>query len=195
MITARQLRMIAPRWPVPEERAEHLSSAALEFNILTVTSSAAWLAQLCHESAEGTLLVEIARGDAYEGSARLGNTEKGDGPRYKGRGLMQHTGRRNYELLGKALGLDLLLYPEMLERPLIAARAAGWFWRTGAGLNLSPLAARRVGTGCDLNVIADKPDFAGTCLAVNGGWNGYPQRLAYYYRGLEVLGSGVPLLA
>lgn len=194
MLTDEQLRQIMPHCPDPVVRADGLAAAMLEFEIDMVTRGAAWLAQLAHESSELRLLLESADGLAYEGRTDLGNIQKGDGPRFKGRGYMQHTGRKNYDLLGRALGLDLLLYPELLEQPLVAARAAGWFWTVGAGLNLSKAARERVGYGCNLNNVSDRLDFEATCLAINGGWNGLAQRMTYYHRGLEVLGAKAALV-
>lgn len=173
-----------------------ISAAMAEYSIDTVLTASAWLAHMCHESSEGRLLEEVASGDAYEGNRLLGNHKgKGFGRRYKGRGHMQHTGHDNYEWLKIELGIDLLLYPELLSQPLISLRAAGAFWRRGAGLRLSRLAKARCGVGCDLNEVAARPDFEATCLAINGGWNGLAERQRYYRRWLEVLGRDAPLLA
>ena len=60
----------------------------------------------------------------------LGNTEKDDGPRYKGRGMLMLAGRANYQAAGDALGLDLINHPEMVERPEIAVKTAIWIWRS-----------------------------------------------------------------
>ena len=59
----------------------------------------------------------------------LGNTKPGDGAKYKGRGYIQITGKYNYEQAGKALGLDLVNHPELVEKPEIAAKVAVWFWK------------------------------------------------------------------
>jgi putative chitinase len=60
----------------------------------------------------------------------LGNTVPGDGLRFRGRGLLQTTGRANYLATGKALGADLIANPERLAEPELASRSAGWFWKT-----------------------------------------------------------------
>lgn len=60
---------------------------------------------------------------------RMGNTEKGDGAKYKGRGLMQLTGKNNYAAAGKDLGIDLINHPELAESPDVAAKTAMWFWK------------------------------------------------------------------
>lgn len=59
----------------------------------------------------------------------LGNTMPGDGEKYKGRGYIQLTGKWNYEQASKALGIDLVKKPELVEKPEIAAKVAVWFWQ------------------------------------------------------------------
>jgi putative chitinase len=95
----------------------------------------------------------------YEGRADLGNTQAGDGYRFRGRGLLQTTGRFNYDTLGRRLGLDLLAHPELLEQPPTAVRSACDYWNTH---NLSQWAdaddARSVSRGINRgNPRADRP--------------------------------------
>lgn len=80
------------------------------------------LATATHESGAGRRMVEIASGEAYEGRRGLGNTEPGDGPRYRGRGYVQLTGRSNYTAWSRRLGMDLVGNPSLAERPEVAAR-------------------------------------------------------------------------
>jgi putative chitinase len=158
-----------------------LNEAMAEFEINTPARQQAFLSQLAHESAEFRYMQEIASGSSYEGRADLGNTHAGDGIRFKGRGPIQITGRKNYGLVGDALGLDLLGQPRLLEQPQHGCRSAAWFWRVGAGLNLSKRAiAYGVPVGCDLNNLADAGDFEGITLAVNGGMNGWDDRQKYF---------------
>lgn len=139
-----------------------LNSTLLKFDINTPVRVAAFLAQIGHESGSLRYVREIATGEAYEGRKDLGNTTPGDGKRFKGRGLIQITGRTNYDALSRALNYDFLLRPEMLEYPGAAAMSAGWFWkRTG------------------LNELADEnteESFKRITKKINGGYNGLEDR-------------------
>lgn len=147
-----------------------LNDAMYEFSIDTPKREAHFLAQIAHESGELRYVRELASGEAYEGRKDLGNVETGDGVRFKGRGLIQVTGRANYQKCGDALGLDLLLSPELLEEPANACRSAGWFWKSRG-----------------LNELADKGDASSITRRINGGLNGYASRLEYLNRAREVL--------
>ena len=80
------------------------------------------LATATHESGAGAHMEEFASGRAYEGRRSLGNTVPGDGVRYKGRGYVQLTGRRNYTDWSRRLGMDLVGNPRAVENPEVAAR-------------------------------------------------------------------------
>jgi putative chitinase len=109
--------------------AEPLKGAMQEYEIAkTPRRIAAFLAQIAHESGSLRYVEEIASGEAYEGRTDLGNTQPGDGKRFKGRGLIQITGRYNYADLSKELHYDFIAYPEALERPGAASYSAAWFW-------------------------------------------------------------------
>lgn len=151
--------------------AEPLSGAMDEFGIDTPRRQAAFLAQIAHESGSLKYTREIADGSAYEGRADLGNTHPGDGPRYKGRGLLQITGRANYVACGTALGLDLLSTPELLENPLGACRSAGWYWRSRG-----------------LNDCADNDDFGTLTKKINGGYNGLDERIKAWLMARKAVG-------
>lgn len=120
---------------------------------------AAFMGQCAHESAKFTTTKEFSSGQQYEGRADLGNTQPGDGVKYKGRGFIQITGRANYTAAGKALGIDLVNHPELAERPDIATKVSIWYWNT----RVKP----RVGNFANTKAVTKK---------VNGGVNGLQQR-------------------
>lgn len=109
---------------------------------------------------------------AYGGRMGNGDEESGDGWRYRGRGLLQVTGRDNYRRVGEALGLSLLAEPGLLLEPLNAVRSAGFFWATNG-----------------LNEFADRQMFEVITRRINGGTHGMPARLRYYETAKAVLGA------
>lgn len=151
-----------------------LNDTLTEFGITSGIRMAAFLAQIAHESGELKYTRELATGAAYEGRADLGNTEVGDGVRFKGRGLIQLTGRLNYQNISDFFGIDFVDDPGLLETPEWACRSAGWFW-----------ASRK------LNVLADHNDeehFQLITKRINGGLNGYADRKKYWDRAKHALG-------
>lgn len=172
MITIDDLRAICPL--AREDRLQlfvtALNSAMQEFDINTPDREAMFLAQVAHESGGFHYVKELASGQAYEGRRDLGNTEDGDGVRYKGRGLIQITGKSNYRDCGESMGVPLLDSPEILEQPEYAARSAAWFWGVHG-----------------LNDLADRGDFLRITKRINGGTNGYPERQAYLARAQQVI--------
>jgi len=141
-----------------------------EFEINTPQRIRMFLAQIGHESGQLRYRKELASGAAYEGRKDLGNTAPGDGVRYKGRGLIQITGKYNYGLASLALGLPLLEKPELLEEDLNACRSAGWFWYKS-----------------NLNALADMGKFETITRRINGGLNGYSDRYKLYQRAFEII--------
>lgn len=150
---------------------EPLANAMREYGIDTPKRQAAFLAQIAHESGSLRYTRELADGRAYEGRADLGNAYPGDGPRYKGRGLLQITGRANYAKCGEALGLDLIAHPELLEAPVGACRSAGWFWATRK-----------------LNAYADADSFGMLTRQINGGYTGLDDRIRCWLIARHALG-------
>ncbi|KFE72096.1 peptidoglycan-binding protein [Hyalangium minutum] len=173
-VSMQQLRQIMPN--LSEARAQqmlpHLNAAMAEAGINTPKRQAAFLAQLAHESGEFRYMEEIASGAAYEGRTDLGNTQPGDGVRFKGRGPIQLTGRSNYRAAGQALGIDLENNPTRAADPDVGFRTAAWFWNSR-----------------NLNSYADQGNFDAITYRVNGGYNGKASRDAYYQRALGVLGA------
>lgn len=169
-----KLRSIMPRISAVDlaRYAAPLLQAMDEAGITTLKRQAAFLAQLAHESGELRYMQELATGDAYEGRRDLGNTQPGDGRRYKGRGPIQLTGRSNYRAAGAALGLPLEEMPELAAEPDVGFRVAGWFW-----------------TSRELNRFADAGDFREITRRINGGFNGLEEREKYHARAKAVLGA------
>ncbi|MBF2077980.1 MAG: glycoside hydrolase family 19 protein [Synechococcales cyanobacterium T60_A2020_003] len=161
-ITAEQLQAIAPLGSGSQIRkfVPYLNRTMAEFGINTRLRQAHFLAQLAHESGEFNYVEELASGDAYEGRSDLGNTQPGDGRRYKGRGLIQITGRANYTDVSKALGVDVVRNPTLLSSDELAARSAGWFWQRSG-----------------LNALADRDDVVAVTRRINGGTNGLSDRI------------------
>jgi putative chitinase len=151
-----------------------LNAAMAKYGVVTRLRIAAFIAQIGHESGQLRYVREIwgptPQQARYEGRAELGNTVKGDGSKYRGRGLIQITGRANYAACGEALGLDVVNQPELLEQPQHAAMSAAWFWSMKG-----------------LNTLADQGDFVKITRRINGGLNGQADRQALYEKALKVL--------
>ena len=142
--------------------------------------TAAFLAQVGHESGELRYVRELgsdeylSKYDTGTLATRLGNTPDadGDGQKYRGRGLIQITGRRNYLACSQALFGDdrLLREPTLLEQPQWAAESAAWFWQSNG-----------------LNELADHDQFTTITRRINGGLNGLEDRLRLWARAKAVL--------
>lgn len=187
-----------------------ISAAAERFDISTPARMAAFIAQIAHESARFTRLVEnlnysaegLARtwpgryrdehrggpndlamrlhrrpemiaNNAYANRMGNGDEASGDGWRFRGRGLIQLTGRENYEKCGAALGLPLTIRPQLLEEKDAAALAAAWFWKVN---------------GC--NELADVAAFTSITRKINGGTHGIDDRVKLWNRAQIMLGVG-----
>lgn len=158
-----------------------LQRAMDEFEINTPLRAAAFLAQIAHESGEFRWMEEIwgptAAQRRYEPvtskSRDLGNTEVGDGKRFKGRGPIQLTGRANYKRYGDILGLNLTADPMSAATPEVGFRTAGLYWKRNG-----------------LNELADRQLFQTITRRINGGLNGLEDRTRYYVRAKAVLLGG-----
>lgn len=151
-----------------------LNTSMNRFQIVGIKRMAAFIAQIGHESGHLQHVREIwgptPAQTRYEGRADLGNTITGDGSKYRGRGLIQITGRANYRDCGEALSLDLINQPELLEKPQHACLSAAWFWSTRG-----------------LNTLADQNKFDTITRRINGGQNGAADRQALHDRALQIL--------
>lgn len=146
--------------PAKAEKYLPLLSAEMKAGgITTLLRMASFLAQLGHESCDLRHFEELATGERYEGRKDLGNTQPGDGKRFKGRGPIQLTGRANYRKAGEAIGVDLEASPERAAEPEIGFKTAVWYWNSR-----------------NLNRLADLRDFDGITRAINGGFNGKVDR-------------------
>lgn len=150
----------------------HLNTTMQKYRINTPVRIAHFISQLAHETMSFRYSEEIASGAAYEGRANLGNTQPGDGRRFKGRGLIQLTGRANYTDYKKASGIDVVSNPEIVsEDPHVCVDVAGWFWKKN-----------------NINTLADKDDVRAVTRRINGGYNGLADRTNYLKNAKQVLG-------
>ena len=141
--------------------ADALPELCERFAINTPVRQQHFISQCAHESDHFATTREYASGAAYEGRRDLGNTQKGDGRKFRGRGLIQLTGRANYRDAARALDAPFLDQPELVERFPYAADVSGWFWQTHG-----------------LNELADRDDVKAVTRRVNGGLNGLDSRVA-----------------
>lgn len=140
-----------------------LNEYCQHYEINTPLRMAAFLAQIGHESGRMQFVEEIGKGYAYEGRKDLGNIHKGDGKKFKGRGLIQITGRANYTEMSNDVGIDFVSEPLMLAWPEYAVMSACWFWHKRK-----------------LNALADKGEFKEITRRINGGYNGLEDREKLY---------------
>ena len=161
---------------VPYEKyLPHLNQALLDANCTTFLRVAHFMAQVLHESGSFVYLREIHDGSNYEGRRDLGNTQPGDGRRFRGRGIIQLTGRHwatEFSKWAHSKGMVnsptyFVDHPEKMEQPEWAFRTASFYWTVA-----------RPG----LNGLCDRDDFVAVTKAVNGGTNGLADRRAYLAR-------------
>jgi predicted chitinase len=146
-----------------EKYAEWLYSVAMAYRIDTPLRMAHWLAQVGHESGRLRYTEELASGRAYEGRKDLGNDRPGDGVKYKGRGLIQLTGKANHKRYSDYKDdPGIMENPETLSEVPYCVDSAGWFWVHG--------------TRDNLNFLADRDRFELITRRINGGTNGIKDR-------------------
>ena len=173
-LTAEHLHAILPGAPEGdiEEELPSIHHVMREYQINTKLRFAAFIANVAKESGQLHYLEEIDEGWYLEGREDLGNIYEGDGPRFKGHGYIQITGRNNHSVVGQALGVDAISDPEILTRMPYAWLSAGYYWRYMSSWG-------------DLNDYADAGDFESTVLGVRGGED--PDRRWYYDAAMAVL--------
>lgn len=174
-LTLQQLRAAIPAATVAncQKYLQAINDAMDIYDINTPLRQAHFLAQIAWESGSLRYSREIASGKQYEGRKDLGNTQPGDGPRFKGRGLIQVTGRINYRLYGYAIGIDMEANRnwELLEQPKYAADSAGWFWKSH-----------------HLNERADRDEHTNITRIINGSTRSAQARLIYLRNAKLALG-------
>jgi putative chitinase len=191
MLTSDELHAIMPGVPAAKSATylPPLDAAMAEFAIDEPPRAAAFLAQLAHESGQLRFMEEIwgptAQQLRYEPASSLatalGNTQAGDGKRFKGRGPIQITGRANYQRFGGLLGVDLVTTPEQAALPVLAFRIAGLYWSKKG-----------------LNELADQGTddaFREITRRINGGFNGLADRQQFYAAAKAALGVKAPPVA
>jgi putative chitinase len=184
MLSVEQLRAIMPNLSPGRALSvlPFLKASIAEFAVEAPTRTAAFLAQLAHESGQFRFMEEIwgptAAQTRYEPpstlATSLGNTTGGDGKRFKVRGPIQITGRANYRRYGDLLGVDLVSDPGRAALPQVAFRIAGLYWMKNG-----------------LNELADRATadaFRLITRRINGGLNGLADRERFYAVARTVLG-------
>lgn len=185
---------------IDQKWLEPLNVTFLKYDINTPQRQAAFIGQCAHESNNFKTLEEnlnyrpetlmkvwpsrfpdLATADKYAHNpqllankvyaGRLGNNQENDGHAFHGRGLIQLTGRENYERCGKGLGIDLTSQPNLLVEPMYACLSAGWFWNKAG-----------------LNTLADAGDVDTMTKRINGGLLGLDDRKAKIAKALSILG-------
>ena len=153
-----------------------LQETLAKYQISTPLRIAHFLAQVAHESDGFCTTEEYASGAAYEGRRDLGNTQPGDGVRFKGRGLIQLTGRANYDKYGKRIGVDLVDNPAHAADPAVSLVLACEYWTQTRG---------------GLNRFADADDILTITRAINGGTNGLEDRRRYLAKAKVAVAHGI----
>jgi len=143
------------------------------YGINTHLRLAHFMAQIEHESGGFKYLTELGGKsyfDKYEGRKDLGNIQKGDGFKFRGRGYIQVTGRANYTLLSKDMRIDFVNNPDMLSQEANAMISAVWYWNKHK-----------------LNSLADLNDITKITKKINGGLNAFEDRKRLFSKWFELL--------
>ena len=151
-------------------RLSDLNSCISKFSITTLSRIRHFISQCSHESACGVYTKELASGDAYEGRRDLGNTQRGDGRKFKGGGYIQLTGRANYQALANYLGDQKVMQGVDYVANNYPWTSAGFWWYRN-GMN----------SLCDSGASVEQ-----VTKRVNGGYNGLSSRKSYYNKACNV---------
>jgi len=172
MITKEILKKIAPyaNDKIIADLEVYLNKHMLKYGLNTKLRICHFIAQAAHETDSFKTLEEYASGVKYEGRKDLGNNIKGDGKKYKGRGIFQLTGRTNYELYGSKLGYDLVNNPDLAKDPEISVLTALEYWNNRK-----------------LSQLADIDDVENITKRINGGLNGFEDRKVYLSRAKNII--------
>lgn len=170
LVTMQQARAIFGRSPTSAQLAD-LNACLVRFQINTAPRIRHFLAQIAHESGGLQWLQELATGDDYEGRLDLGNTQPGDGRRFKGAGVIQLTGRANYQAFADFMGDRRIMEGCQYVAATYPFTSAGFWWHNN-GMN----------TLCDRGATVEQ-----VTRRVNGGFNGLNDRIAYYRKACEVI--------
>lgn len=170
MITQKMAGQIFGRTPTDKQIVD-LNDCLIKFHINTAPRVRHFLSQCAHESAGLKYTKEIASGRAYNGRKDLGNIHPGDGPRFKGAGVIQLTGRYNYTAFS-----NFMKDPDIMAGvEYVAAKypfmSAGFWWY------MNKMNAR-----CDAGATVKE-----ITRKVNGGYNGLNDRIKYYNRCVQVI--------
>jgi putative chitinase len=176
MITREMIKAIAPnsKNEIIDPLVIYLNKYMPKYEVNNYLRVCHFLAQAAHEAASFRTLEEYASGAAYEGRRDLGNTQRGDGVRYKGRGIFQLTGRANYRDIGKKIGMDLENNPELAESPEVSVLTALEYWKSR-----------------NLNKWADEDNVERITRLINGGLNGFEDRKKYLARCKQVIPKNI----
>ncbi|BCD88654.1 hypothetical protein PSm6_50610 [Pseudomonas solani] len=169
-----------------------LNGALRRYGIETPYQQAHFISQCFHECAHFETAVEFGSGERYNpgnhpDAVENGNTELGDGPKYKGKGLIQLTWKKNYKLYSDFKGFDFVSNPYLLAEDMyLAVDASCWFWRKNGGVH------KKYDAKGDINILIENEprNVRLVTLAVNGGDNGLAEREKIFGRIISEWGLG-----
>ncbi|MFN7215915.1 MULTISPECIES: D-Ala-D-Ala carboxypeptidase family metallohydrolase [unclassified Microcystis] len=170
LVTRQQAESVYGR-KMSDKQFNDLNSCLQRFEINTVPRIRHFLSQTAHESGGLRWMEEIASGSAYEGRRDLGNTSPGDGRKYKGAGVIQLTGRHNYQKFADFIKDQKVMQGHSYVAQVYPFTSAGFWWKNN---NMNALCDR----GGTVKEVTKK---------VNGGYNGLSDRQRYYDKACQVI--------